>query len=233
MLAGEVENLTLTGSAAIDATGNGKANSLVGNAAANRLDGRGGADKMKGGAGNDTYVIDNAGDTVTEAAGEGHDSVESSVSFSLGAGFEDLLLVGTGNTSATGNALANVITGNAGGNAIAGGLGKDMLTGGDGADSFVFDFKAGKKNADTITDFSAGDVIVLDSDVFKKVNDDGALKAKFFAFGTPDDANDYLVYKEGSGKLLYDKDGDGGKHGKLIAILKDAPDLDGGDFLIV
>ena len=59
--------------------------------------------------------------------------------------------------SATGNALANAITGNAGDNAISGGLGKDMLGGGDGEDSFVFDFKAGKKNADTILDFSVGD----------------------------------------------------------------------------
>ena len=31
------------------------------------LDGGAGADTMTGGAGNDTYVVDNAGDTVTEA----------------------------------------------------------------------------------------------------------------------------------------------------------------------
>ena len=30
-----------------------------------------------GGAGNDTYVVDNAGDVVTETAGEGTDTVQS------------------------------------------------------------------------------------------------------------------------------------------------------------
>jgi hypothetical protein len=92
--------------------------------------------------------------------------------------------------------------------------------------------KAGKKNADTILDFSVGDTIRLDTDVFGKLDGDGVLKAKFFAFGKADDGNDYITYKEGSGKLFYDKDGDGGKNGKLIAILKDAPDLESGDILL-
>jgi Ca2+-binding RTX toxin-like protein len=233
VLSANVENVTLTGKAAIDATGNSVANTLVGNAAANRLDGGGGADLMKGGASDDTYVVDNAMDKVVEVAGEGHDTVQSSVSHVLSAEVEDLALLGTSDIAATGNALANAITGNAGDNTIAGGLGIDFLTGGAGGDSFVFDVKAGKKNADTILDFSVGDKIVLDTDVFGKLRDDGVLKAKFFAFGKADDGNDYVTYKEGSGKLLYDQDGDGGKGAKLIAILKGGPDLDGGDILLV
>ena len=59
-----------------------------------------------------------------------------------------------------------------------------MLSGGAGDDSFVFDVKAGKKNADTILDFSVGDTIRLDTDVFGKLHGDGVLKAKFFAEGT-------------------------------------------------
>ena len=170
-LSANVENLTLTGGAAIDATGNGKANSLIGNAAANRLDGRGGADKMKGGLGDDTYVVDNVGDAVAEKAGEGHDTRPIlGLARALARMSRICCSSAQANVSATGNALANAVTGNAGDNAIAGGLGKDVLTGGAGADNFVFDFKAGKKNADTILDFKAGvDHLVLDGDVFKKL----------------------------------------------------------------
>ncbi|MBB3938329.1 beta strand repeat-containing protein [Aureimonas phyllosphaerae] len=51
-----VENLTLTGTAAINGTGNELANKLTGNAAANTLTGGAGTDTLIGGAGADTLI---------------------------------------------------------------------------------------------------------------------------------------------------------------------------------
>ena len=48
---GNIENLTLTGTGAINATGNGSDNVLIGNSGDNVLIGRGGADTLDGGGG--------------------------------------------------------------------------------------------------------------------------------------------------------------------------------------
>ena len=138
-LSANVENIVLTGTAPISATGNALNNKLEGNAGANRLDGGLGADAMKGGAGDDTYVVDNSGDTVTESSNQGTDKVLASVNYTLGSNMEQLELTGSSDITGTGNTLANVLIGNAGANVLTGGTGNDTMSGGLGNDTYVVD----------------------------------------------------------------------------------------------
>jgi Ca2+-binding RTX toxin-like protein len=136
----DVENVTVTGTGLFNVTGNDLDNVITGNAAANLLNGGTGADTLIGGLGNDIYVVDDAGDTVTELLSQGLDTVRSSIDYTLAANVENLTLTGAA-VSGTGNSLNNVITGNAGNNTLDGGAGNDTLIGGAGDDTYLVDLK--------------------------------------------------------------------------------------------
>ncbi len=108
---------------------------LTGTAFADRIDGGAGNDTMTGGGGNDSYVVDSTADVVTESSTTGGtDTVLASVSYTLPARVENLVLTGTADLNGTGNGLSNIITGNGGSNSLAGAGGADTLDGGTGAD---------------------------------------------------------------------------------------------------
>jgi Ca2+-binding RTX toxin-like protein len=211
-LGDNVENLTLTGASAINGTGNELANEITGNSANNILDGGAGddmlcgfegsdticggegmdildggwgADTMIGGTGNDVYIVDDAGDVVTEKAGEGTDIIYSSVSYTLSSNVERLTLMGTSAIDGAGSDSANLICGSGsdnvlqghGGNdtlygyngsdTLCGGAGADALYGGSGSDTYHFG-RADGKDAITDTGLAGDEDTVKMTDVSKE-----------------------------------------------------------------
>jgi len=146
-----LENITLTGVLALNATGNTRNNILTGNNSNNTLsggdgndvlDGNGGLDTLRGGNGNDTYVLDSPGDIVDlifETATGGIDTVIVNGDYTLGANLENIVLLGNGNFSAIGNSLSNTLTGNGSDNYLDGGTNADIMVGGAGSDTYAVD----------------------------------------------------------------------------------------------
>jgi CSLREA domain-containing protein len=174
-LSGNIELLHLMGSGNLTGTGNALSNVLFGNGGANALNGGGGSDtisggggndtidggsgvdRMRGNAGDDTYFVDNRRDKAYEAANEGTDTVNSTVSHRLGRNVENLILRGTANLHGFGNGLDNQMTGNVGANLLQGLGGNDTIRGGDGNDTID-----GGTGIDVMRGEAGNDVYIVD-----------------------------------------------------------------------
>ncbi len=224
-----------------DLTGNAGHNVLTGRAGNDILRGWSGADTMIGGLGNDTYLVENVGDIVTENLNQGTDTVSSRLTYTLPANVERLILTGTSAINGTGNGLANVITGNSaanqlnggsGNDTLDGGLGNNRLTGGNGNDIFKF---TTKNHVDIIADYNvANDTMQLENSIFTALTATGTLPAGQFRIGAQAmDANDFIIYNNTTGALLYDANGNGAGAAVQIATLSAGLGLTNADIVVI
>ncbi|TRT51370.1 MAG: hypothetical protein EWV85_15645, partial [Microcystis aeruginosa Ma_QC_C_20070703_M131] len=225
---GDSSNQTVNGTSGDDYINAGAGNDTVNGGEGNDiLDGGPGNDRLAGGPGDDTYIVDSSRDVVIENAGEGKDTVKSSVNYTLTVNIEDLTLAGNDNTNGTGNNLDNVITGNSGNNllkgldgndtligsagndTLMGGKGNDILTGGDGSDSFLFGsgaiFNSSDFGVDSVSDFIKGsDKIILSKTSFNALVSavGNSLQTAEFA-SINDAANELTLVGSSSAKIVY------------------------------
>jgi Ca2+-binding RTX toxin-like protein len=157
---GGAGNDVIRGNAGNDLIYGGDGNDYLNGGADNdTLVGGAGADTMIGGKGDDVYFVDNKSDKVTEAAGEGTDTVHTSLNnYGLAANVENLVLEGNADLKVVGNDLDNTITGNDGDNFILAGAGNDTLFAGKGDD-----WLDGGIGADTFHGSAGNDTYVVDN----------------------------------------------------------------------
>jgi Ca2+-binding RTX toxin-like protein len=149
--------------------------SLFGNIGNDTLNGGLGADFMTGGQGSDLYIVDNEGDVVSEnvvnnidengvlisttnVSSSGIDTVQSSVSFTLGSFLENLELTGSTAINGIGNNISNTITGNSANNVLRGLGGNDTITAFGGNDTLD-----GGTGADTLNGGAGNDLYIVDN----------------------------------------------------------------------
>ena len=195
-------------------TGSSSNDKLTGDANDNTLNGGKGNDWVMGGLGNDTLIggkdIDwaNYSDatsavTVNLATGTQSDVAGNDLLQEIenvqGSNYNDTLM-GDGNN--------NTLKGGAGNDMLDGKDGFNTLIGGSGNDIFKFTTMG---HIDTINDYNvANDTIQLENAVFTALNTTGTLGAGRFRIGTQAvDANDFIIYNNATGELLYDADGNG------------------------
>jgi Ca2+-binding RTX toxin-like protein len=163
--------------------------------------------------------------TLTITVSDGKASTSASLTADMWVNRADVLRGKSTSEKLYGYSGKDKLYGNGGNDKLFGGAGSDTLDGGAGKDAFVFDTKANTRtNKDKIVDFKVkDDSIWLDNAVFTKLGKAGSearpaqLKSSYFTIGDKaKDKNDYLVYNDKKGVLLYDADGSG--RGKAVEI---------------
>ncbi len=243
VLSTAVENLTLTGTAAINGTGNTANNVIEGNNGDNILSGGAGDDIINGNDGTDTFFESaNVNFTVQEGklTGFGNDVFSNIEKVKLQGGFNNnifnaaaltntqaILYGGGGSDTLTGGAANDMLygedgndtlIGGAGNDFLDGGLGNNTLTGGIGVDTFLLHLNRG---ANRITDFN-GDILQVSRTEFGSSLQIGNIGITANMMGTASDRNQRFIFDNAgpdAGRLLFDADGSGAGRAVLIANL--------------
>jgi serralysin len=168
-LGANLENLTHTAGTPFTGTGNALDNVITGGTGPNILSGLDGNDRlisggdfdtMIGGKGDDVYIDAGTHITITELAGQGTDTLATSLNTeTLAANVENLFYTGSGIFHGTGNASNNIIVGGGLNDLLQGLGGNDTLFGGLGDDVFRFANGNGK---DVVHDFAGQGIGGLD-----------------------------------------------------------------------
>ncbi|MBY0485555.1 calcium-binding protein [Nitrosomonas sp.] len=194
--------------------GSNENDKLTGNANDNTLNGGWGDDVLMGGLGNDTLLGDKGFDWASYSDAASAVTVDLALGTASGGSGDDAL---SGIEAVIGSKFGDTLTGDANDNTLKGGAGNDMLDGkegfntligGSGNDIFKFTTTG---HIDTINDYNvANDTIQLENAVFTALKTTGTLGAGQFRIGTQAvDANDFIIYNNATGELLYDADGNG------------------------
>jgi Ca2+-binding RTX toxin-like protein len=116
------------------------------------------ASTLAGGAGDDLYIVTGSGVVISEGSSAGIDTVETTLnSYALASNIDNLTFTGTGNVTATGNGLANILTGGLGNDVLIGGGGADTLDGGLGTDTASYANASAGVTVDLSTGVNTGD----------------------------------------------------------------------------
>jgi beta-glucanase (GH16 family) len=132
-----------------------------------------------------------------------------------------------------GTSANDLIVTKGGDDKIWGGGGSDVIFTGSGRDAITFDTKIGVSK-DVIVDFDpASDLFRLNDKIFSKLSEGNLVSSQFRAGTKALDANDYVVYDQGTGKLFYDADGSGSGAAIHFATLENKAKLTAADFLVI